>query len=199
MKCLFHRMLDEAEFLSDFGIRSMSKYHDHHPYEFAAAGKRFSVGYVPGDSDTRIFGGNSNWRGPIWMPLNYLIIESLYRFHTYYGEDFLIECPVGSGRMLSLAEAADHVIERLCRIFLPGADGARPVFGGDPRFAGPDFADNLLFYEYFHGDTGRGIGAAHQTGWTGLIAVLLQLRAAARAGKAKAAARAAADQLAAGE
>jgi Glycosyl hydrolase family 63 C-terminal domain len=180
VKCLLHRMLDESEFLSDFGIRSMSKYHERQPYEFECAGRRFSVAYVPGDSDSRIFGGNSNWRGPIWMPLNYLIVESLYRFHSYYGDEFQVECPVGSGHMLSLAEVADEVTERLCRIFLPGSNGKRPVFGGDGRFSGPDFRDHLLFYEYFHGDSGRGLGAAHQTGWTGLIVLLLQMRAAAR-------------------
>ncbi len=179
-KCLLARMLDEAEFLSDFGIRSMSKHHERHPYEFEGAGRRFSVGYVPGDSDSRIFGGNSNWRGPIWIPLNFLIIESLYRFHTYYGDEFRVECPVGSGRLLSLAEVADHIGERLCRIFLPGAGGERPLFGGDPRVRAPEFRDHLLFYEYFHGDTGRGLGASHQTGWTGLVALLLRMRAAAR-------------------
>jgi hypothetical protein len=198
MKCLLQRMLDETEFLSEYGVRSMSKYHEGHPYEFEAAGQRFSVGYVPGDSDSRIFGGNSNWRGPIWMPLNYLIIESLFQFHRYYGDDFRVECPTGSGRMLSLAEVADEVIDRLCRIFLRDRDGARPVFGGDPRFSSPGFRDHVLFYEYFHGDSGRGIGAAHQTGWTGLIAVLLQLRAAARNRAAAVTEAAARDPIAAG-
>ena len=196
MKCLLHRMLDETEFLSDYGIRSLSKYHQRHPYEFDCAGERFSVSYVPGDSDSRMFGGNSNWRGPIWMPLNYLIVESLRRFHSYYGDDFRVECPVGSGRMLSLAEVADEITDRLCRLFVRDATGARPVFGGDARFAAPGFRDHVLFYEYFHGDSGRGLGAAHQTGWTGLVASLLQLRAAARrdaAGEAAAPDKAAAD------
>ena len=196
MKCLLNRMLDESEFLSQFGIRSMSKYHQRHPYEVDCAGQRFSIDYVPGDSDTRIFGGNSNWRGPIWMPLNYLIIELLYRFHSYYGDEFRVECPVGSGRMLSLVEVADEIIDRLCRIFLRGADGARPVFGGDARFRGPQFRDHALFYEYFHGDNGRGLGAAHQTGWSGLIAVLLQMRAAARSKTAAQAAAGSRDQIA---
>ena len=180
MKCLLSRMLDENEFLSDFGIRSLSKHHERHPYEFDCAGRQFRLDYVPGDSDSRIFGGNSNWRGPIWMPLNYLIIESLYRFHSYYGDEFTVECPVGSGRMRNLAEVANEIIDRLCRIFLPGDDGARPVFGADKRFGGPGFRDHLLFYEYFHGDSGRGLGAAHQTGWSGLIAVLLSMRATSR-------------------
>ncbi len=181
MKCLLRRMLDENEFLSEFGIRSMSKHHQQHPYEFDCAGRCFTVSYVPGDSDSRIFGGNSNWRGPIWMPLNYLIIESLQRFHSYYGDDFRVECPTGSGNMLSLAEIADEIAGRLCRLFLPGANGARPFSGDDPRLAGPLFRDHLLFHEYFHGESGRGLGAAHQTGWTGLIASLLQVRSAARA------------------
>ena len=198
MKCLLQRMLDETEFLSDYGVRSLSKYHEHHPYEFDAAGQRFSVGYVPGDSDSRIFGGNSNWRGPIWMPLNFLIIESLLQFHRYYGDDFLVECPSGSGRMASLAGVADEVINRLCGIFLRDDKGSRPVFGGDKRFAGPLFHDNLLFYEYFHGDSGRGIGAAHQTGWTGLIAVLIEMRAKARAQAAAASEAVARDAVAAG-
>jgi len=128
-----------------------------------------------------MFGGNSNWRGPIWMPLNYLIVESLQRFHSYYGDDFRVECPVGSGRMLTLAEVADEIAGRLCRLLLPDETGQRPVFGGDPRLAGPGFRDQLLFHEYFHGDSGRGLGAAHQTGWTGLIAVLLRMRSSARA------------------
>jgi hypothetical protein len=198
MKCLLKRMLDESEFLSDFGIRSLSKHHERHPYEVDFGGRRFSLDYVPGDSDSRIFGGNSNWRGPIWMPLNYLIIESLYRFHSYYGDDFQVECPVGSGRMRSLAEVADEIIDRLCRIFLPGDDGGRPVFGADPRFRGRQFCDHLLFYEYFHGDNGRGLGASHQTGWSGLIAVLLGMRAAARSAAAAQPAAAAPEPLVAG-
>ena len=179
MKCLLRRALDESEFLSDFGVRSLSKDHRQHPFEFVVGGREFSVGYVPGDSDTRIFGGNSNWRGPIWLPLNYLLIESLDRFHSYYGDDFKIECPTGSGRLLTLAEIADELGRRLCRLFLPDATGARPLFGGDHRFAGPDFRDHLPFHEYFHGDSGRGLGASHQTGWTGLIAPLLARRSGA--------------------
>jgi hypothetical protein len=181
MKALLRRMLDETEFLSEYGVRSLSKYHERHPYQFEGGGRYFTIGYVPGDSDSRMFGGNSNWRGPIWMPLNYLIVESLQRFHSYYGDDFRVECPVGSGRMLNLAEVADEIALRLCRLFLPDRSGERPMFGGDPRFAAAHFRNHLLFHEYFHGDTGRGLGAAHQTGWSGLIASLLMMRAANRA------------------
>jgi hypothetical protein len=122
-----------------------------------------------------VFGGNSNWRGPIWMPVNFLLIESLYRFHSYYGDDFRIECPVGSGTMLHLGEVAAELSRRLCRIFLRGPDGQRPVFGDSPiEQKDPHFRDNVLFYEFFHGDTGRGLGASHQTGWTALVALLLR-------------------------
>ena len=139
---------------------------------------RFSVGYVPGESTIGVFGGNSNWRGPIWMPVNFLLIESLRRFHSYYGDDFQVECPVGSGKLMNLTEVADEITRRLCR-HLPARRGRaapglrRPIRRQDR----PDFRDDLLFYEYFHGDTGRGLGAAHQTGWTGLIALLLQAAA----------------------
>jgi hypothetical protein len=180
MKRLLRRMLDETEFLADYGIRSLSKFHERTHYEIDDGGHRFGIEYVPGDSSTQVFGGNSNWRGPIWMPLNYLIIESLHRFHAYYGDDFKVECPVGSGRMLSLYEVADEITERLCRIFLRGNNGCRPVFGPEQNPATAAFCDLPLFYEYFHGDNGRGLGASHQTGWTGLIALLLQFRAAAQ-------------------
>jgi hypothetical protein len=175
MKRLLNRMLDEVAFLSDFGIRSMSKFYEEHPYVFERAGHRFTISYVPGDSATEVFGGNSNWRGPIWMPVNFLLIESLYRFHSYYGEDFRIECPVGSGTMLHLGEVAAELSRRLCRIFLREPDGKRPVFGDSPiEQTDPHFRDNVLFYEFFHGDTGRGLGASHQTGWTALVALLLR-------------------------
>ena len=177
MKRLLSRMLDETAFLSDFGVRSLSKFHGEHPYVFESAGHQFSIGYVPGDSATEVFGGNSNWRGPIWLPVNFLLIESLYRFHSYYGDDFRIECPVGSGTMLHLGEVADELSRRLCRIFLRGPDGQRPVFGASPiEQKDPHFRDNVLFYEFFHGDTGRGLGASHQTGWTALVAKLLMPR-----------------------
>jgi Glycosyl hydrolase family 63 C-terminal domain len=175
MKRLLRRMLDESEFLSDYGVRSLSKFHEKNPYVFEHAGHRFSVGYVPGDSISGTFGGNSNWRGPVWMPVNFLIIESLQRFHSYYGDDFKVECPTGSGRLLHLGEIAVELARRLCRIFQSDEFGNRAVFGGSPLHRDdPQFRDHLLFYEYFHGDTGRGIGAAHQTGWTGLTALLLE-------------------------
>jgi Glycosyl hydrolase family 63 C-terminal domain len=174
MKRLLTRMLDETAFLSNFGVRSLSKFYEEHPYEFESAGQQFSISYVPGDSASNVFGGNSNWRGPIWMPVNFLIIESLQRFHSYYGDDFKIECPVGSGTLLHLGEVATELSRRLCGIFLRSADGRRPVFGDSPiEQKDPHFRDNVLFYEFFHGDTGRGLGASHQTGWTALIAFLL--------------------------
>src|SRR6266849_238385 len=182
MKCLLNRMLDETAFLSDFGVRSLSKFYGENPYVLERAGHRFEVRYVPGDSDSGVFGGNSNWRGPIWMPVNFLIIESLQRFHSYYGDDFKVECPTGSGRLCHLGEVAGALSRRLCRIFLRDENGRRPVLG-DRRIEQEDihFRDNVLFYEYFHGDTGRGLGASHQTGWTGLIALLLRSYGAAAA------------------
>src|SRR5262249_16489187 len=149
-------------------------FHETNPYVFEHAGHRFGVGYLPGESNSGMFGGNSNWRGPIWMPVNFLIIESLWRFHSYYGDEFKVECPTGSGRLLHLGEVAAELGRRLCRLFLLDDDGNRPVFGGSAVHRDdPSFRDNLLFHEFFHGDSGRGLGAAHQTGWTGLIALLL--------------------------
>ncbi|MDQ2801594.1 MAG: glucosidase, partial [Pseudomonadota bacterium] len=167
MKALLRRALDEAEFLSPYGVRSVSKHHAANPYVFEHRGSRFEIGYVPGDSATQAFGGNSNWRGPVWMPVNMLLIDSLRRFHRYYGDEFLVECPTGSGKMLHLGQVADELSVRLSRLFLRGADGRRPAMGE----ARED--DPVLFHEYFDGDTGRGLGASHQTGWTALIAVLL--------------------------
>jgi len=182
LKALLSRMLDENEFLSDYGIRALSKFHENHPFEFEHEGQRFGVGYVPGESTSGLFGGNSNWRGPIWMPVNFLLIESLRRFHRYYGDEFQVECPTGSGNLMSLAEVADEIASRLARIFLPDENGNRPVFGKAAVWRDdPNFRENILFYEYFHGDTGRGIGASHQTGWTGLISLLLRKRARAGA------------------
>jgi Mannosylglycerate hydrolase MGH1-like glycoside hydrolase domain/Glycosyl hydrolase family 63 C-terminal domain len=177
MKRLLKRALDATEFLSEYGIRALSRTYSDNPYVFEHEGHQFSVGYVPGESATTLFGGNSNWRGPIWMPVNYLLIESLYEFHRYYGEDFKVECPTGSGQFLTLREVAEEISRRLGRIFLRDSTGRRPVFG-DNRIAqeDPAFRDHLLFYEYFHGDTGRGVGASHQTGWTGLVALLLHPR-----------------------
>ena len=177
MKRLLRRMLDETEFLSDYGIRAISKYHDANPYVFNVNGSDLAVKYLPAESDSGLFGGNSNWRGPIWFPVNYLLIESMQKFHHYYGDDFLIECPTGSGNMVSINEAAAEVGRRLTRIFLKDAEGRRPVFAHHPHMqADPHFRDHLLFYEYFDGDSGRGVGAGHQTGWTGLVAKLLQPR-----------------------
>jgi hypothetical protein len=174
MTRLLRRMLDETAFLSDHGVRALSKEHQQHPYELWVQGQKFSVDYQPAESRSGLFGGNSNWRGPVWMPMNYLLHESLLRFHGYYGDDFKVECPVGSGRMLTLTEAAAELRRRLCSLFLADAQGRRPVLGQYPLLRDdPHFRDHLLFFEYFDGDSGRGVGASHQTGWTGLIAVLL--------------------------
>jgi len=168
-------MLDESEFFSDYGIRAVSKFHDEHPYEFWVGGTCFGVKYTPGESTTSLFGGNSNWRGPIWMPVNYLLIESLQRFHYYYGNDFKLECPTGSGVLMTLNEVADEISKRLSALFLTNQDGKRPFLGDNDKLQNdPHFNSYILFYEYFHGDNGRGVGASHQTGWTGLVAKLLQ-------------------------
>ena len=187
MKRLLSRMLDETEFLSDYGVRSLSKYHEKNPYVFEHAGNQISVDYVPGDCATSVFGGNSNWRGPVWFPVNYLLIESLQRFHSYYGDDFKVECPVGSGNFLHLGEVAAELSRRLCRLFLRDDSGRRPVFGDSAiEQENPDFRDNLLFYEFFDGDTGKGLGAAHQTGWTALVSLLLRTYPTARTADAAA-------------
>ena len=177
MKQLLRRMLDETEFLSEFGVRALSRYHAEHPYEFDVNGGRLVVAYQPAESDTGFFGGNSNWRGPVWFPVNFLIIESLQKFHYYYGDDLKVECPTGSGNYMTIKEVSEELTRRLARIFLKGPDGKRPVYGHDAHMqTDPHFRDHLQFYEYFHGDTGRGVGASHQTGWTALIAKLLQPR-----------------------
>ncbi len=174
MKRLLRRMLDETEFLSDFGVRALSKVHKDHPYVFRANGTELSVSYQPGESESGLFGGNSNWRGPIWFPVNFLLVESLHRFHRYYGDDFRIECPTGSGVFLSIREVAVELSRRLSMLFRRDAAGRRPVLGDVEKYqTDPHFRDYVLFHEYFHGDTGRGVGASHQTGWTGLIAKLL--------------------------
>jgi hypothetical protein len=178
MKCLLRRLLDETEFLSDYGVRAISKHHEREPYRLNFDGNSLEVKYWPAESLSGLFGGNSNWRGPIWMPLNYLIIESLQKFHHYYGDDFKVECPTGSGRFMTINEVANELACRLSRIFLKDADGKRPAFNHHATLQNdPHFRDHLQFYEYFHGDNGRGVGASHQTGWTGLIAKLLQPRA----------------------
>jgi Glycosyl hydrolase family 63 C-terminal domain len=174
MKRLLSRMLDETEFLSDYGVRSLSKFYEQNPYVFQHAGHEIEVHYVPAEARSGLFGGNSNWRGPIWFPVNSLIIESLRRFHSYYGDDFKVECPVGSGRFLHLGEVAAELSRRLCRLFLRDEKGHRPVFGNSPiQQENPRFRDNVLFYEFFDGDTGRGCGASHQTGWTGVVTLVL--------------------------
>jgi hypothetical protein len=171
------RVLDETEFLSDYGIRSVSKYHAAHPYVFQQDGQSFSVEYSPGEGTTRIYGGNSNWRGPIWMPINYLIVEALHKFYKFYGDAFQMEYPTGSGKFLSLENIANELSRRLQRLFLKEPSGRRPFLGDyNQQWEDANFGDALQFFEYFHGDTGRGLGASHQTGWTGLIALLLHPR-----------------------
>jgi hypothetical protein len=177
MKRLLARMLDENEFLSDYGIRGLSKLHQAHPYVFHFAGQEFKVSYQPAESDSGLFGGNSNWRGPIWFPINYLLIESLQKFHHYYGDDFKVEYPTGSGQYVTINDVAKNISQRLCRIFLRDENGYRAFYGSNEKFqTDQHFRDHIWFYEYFHGDNGRGVGASHQTGWTGLIAKLLQPR-----------------------
>jgi hypothetical protein len=169
-------MLDEREFLSPFGIRSLSRYHEDHPYVFDVGTQQYRVSYLPAESDSGMFGGNSNWRGPIWMPVNALIIRALLQYHAYYGDAFTIECPTGSGQRLTLYEVAAELSRRLSSIFLRDQQGQRPVYGGSGKFQDdPHWRDLLLFYEYFHGDNGAGLGASHQTGWTGLVARLMHL------------------------
>ena len=169
-------MLDEKEFLSPFGVRALSRIHEDHPYTYRAAGQEFRVGYLPGDSDNGMFGGNSNWRGPIWMPVNMLILRALFQYYLYYGDSFTIECPTGSGKQMNLFEVAKEIVARLSGIFLQDGQGKRPVHGTSRKFQeDPHWRDYPLFYEYFHGDTGAGVGASHQTGWTGVIARLMHL------------------------
>jgi hypothetical protein len=163
-----------ARMLSPFGLRSLSRHHADHPYVFHAAGQQFRVSYLPAESDTGTFGGNSNWRGPIWFPVNVLVIRALFQYYTYYGDAFTVECPTGSGRRMTLYEVARDIGRRLASIFSKAPDGRRPVFGGARNFQkDPHWRDCLLFYEYFHADNGAGLGASHQTGWTGVIARIL--------------------------
>jgi hypothetical protein len=173
---VLHYLLDENEFLSPHGIRSVSRFHQAHPHVCRTGGQENRLVYVPGDSDSGMFGGNSNWRGPVWFPVNYLLIEALERYHHFYGEALRVECPTGSGRSMNLAEVACELAARLTRIFLPDAQGCRPCHGSERRFADdPHWQDLILFYEYFHGDNGRGVGASHQTGWTALVVRLLEM------------------------
>jgi len=170
------KMLDENEFLGPYGIRSLSKFHEQHPYIFRVDGQEHRVDYLPAESNTGMFGGNSNWRGPVWMPVNALIIRALLNFHLYYGDNFKIECPTGSGKLMNLFEVSKEIANRLTRIFLRDADGRRPVYGATEKFQkDPFWRENILFYEYFQGDNGAGLGASHQTGWTGLVAKLIEL------------------------
>jgi len=167
-------MLDEEEFLSPHGVRSLSRYHKDHPYVIPVGGQEYRVGYEPAESTTGVFGGNSNWRGPVWFPVNFLIVESLQKYHHFFGDDLKVACPTGSGRLMSLWSVAADISRRLSRLFLVGADGRRPVFGGTEKFqSDPHWRGMPLFYEYFHGDNGAGLGASHQTGWTGVVAKLL--------------------------
>jgi len=175
-KCLGH-MLNPDEFLSDFGIRSLSKVHEKTPFVFTHGGEQNEVRYTPGESNTSMFGGNSNWRGPIWFPTNFLIIEALERYYYFYGDSFLIEYPTGSGRQVTLKEIAIDLCDRLISLFLPAKDGNRPCFGDAPRYNEvPHWQNLLLFHEYFHAETGEGLGASHQTGWTSLVLRLIRDR-----------------------
>jgi len=170
LRRILSKMLDENEFLSPYGIRSLSKFHQRHPYVLQVSGQEYRVSYLPAESNTGMFGGNSNWRGPVWMPVNALLIRALLNFYLYYGDTFKIECPTGSGKMMNLFEVAKDISDRLTRIFLRDERGRRAVYGGTEKFqTDPHWRDHILFYEYFHGDNGAGLGASHQTGWTGVV------------------------------
>jgi hypothetical protein len=170
-------MLDPNEFLSDHGIRSLSRSYQQEPYSVSLRDQTFTVAYEPAESTTGMFGGNSNWRGPIWFPMNFILIYALYRWYSYLGPDFKVECPTGSGKLLDLQQVSTELAQRLIRIFT-SQDGARPVYGSSAKFQkDPYWRDLILCYEYFHGDNGAGIGASHQTGWTGLVARLIQITA----------------------
>jgi hypothetical protein len=176
LRRILSKMLDEGEFLSPYGIRSISKFHQQHPFVFYVSGQEYRVDYLPAESSTGMFGGNSNWRGPIWMPVNLIIIRALLQYYLYYGDNFKIECPTGSGNVMNLFEVAREIADRLIGIFIRDESGRRAVYGGAEKFqTDPQWRDHILFYEYFHGDNGAGLGASHQTGWTGVIARLIQL------------------------
>jgi hypothetical protein len=169
-------MLDENEFLSPYGIRSLSRYHLEHPFEFKIQGQQYKVQYLPAESSTGMFGGNSNWRGPVWMPVNGLLIRALLNLYQFYGDDFKVQCPTGSGKYMTLYEVAEELGRRLTSIFLRDERGRRPVYGASSKFQeDPHWREYVLFYEYFHGENGAGLGASHQTGWTGAIARLIDL------------------------
>ncbi len=176
LRRILSKMLDENEFLSPYGIRSLSKFHEQNPYILHVGGQEYRVDYLPGESNSGMFGGNSNWRGPVWMPVNTMIIRALLNFYLYYGDNFTIECPTGSGKMLNLFEVSKEIADRLSRIFLRNEQKRRPIYGGTEKFqSDPHWRDHILFYEYFHGDNGSGLGASHQTGWSGLVAKSIQL------------------------
>jgi hypothetical protein len=176
LRRILARMLDEERFFAPCGIRSLSRWHRDHPYDLDVAGQHFHVGYLPGDSDSGMFGGNSNWRGPVWVPVNLLIIRALLQFHLYYGDQWKVDCPTGSGRRMNLFEIAREIAARLASPFLRDSTGRRPVYGGTEKFqTDPHWRDLILFYEYYQGDNGAGIGASHQTGWSGTVAKLIQL------------------------
>jgi Glycosyl hydrolase family 63 C-terminal domain len=176
LRKVLSKMLDENEFLSPYGIRALSRYHAEHPYVFRSGGQEYRVSYLPAESDSGMFGGNSNWRGPIWMPVNGLIIRALLQYYTYYGNGFIVECPTGSRQKMTLYQVAEELTRRLTSIFLREKDGHRAVYGGTKKFQeDPHWRDYISFYEYFHGDNGAGLGASHQTGWTGLIAGAMHL------------------------
>jgi hypothetical protein len=176
------KVLDENEFLGPYGIRSLSRYHADHPYVIQASGQEYRVRYVPAESDSGMFGGNSNWRGPVWMPVNILVIRALVNFYAFYGNDFTVECPTGSGRCMNLYQVAEEITRRLSKTFLRNEEGKRPVYGGTQKFQDdPHWRDLVLFYEYFHGDNGAGLGASHQTGWTGIIARAMHMFATSTA------------------
>ena len=176
LESVLRYLLDENEFLSPFGIRSLSKVHEKHPFVFHAGGQEHRVSYLPAESNTGMFGGNSNWRGPIWMPVNALIVRGLLSLYQFYGDDFTVECPTGSGNRMTLFEVAKEITRRLSSMFLRNEKGERPVYGGTRKFQDdPHWRDLILFYEYFHADNGAGLGASHQTGWTGTVARLLDV------------------------
>jgi hypothetical protein len=176
LRRILSKMLDENEFLGPHGLRALSKFHERHPYKFYVNGQEHRVDYLPAESDNGMFGGNSNWRGPVWMPVNVILIRALLNYFTYYGDSFKVECPTGSGRMMNLFEVAKEIADRLAGIFLKDKSGRRPVYGGTKMFQeDPHWRDYILFYEYIHGDNGAGLGASHQTGWTGAVASLIQI------------------------
>ena len=176
LRKILSRMLDENEFFGPHGIRSISKFHEKHPYALHVDGEEYRVDYLPAESNTGMFGGNSNWRGPVWMPVNIMLIRALQQFYLYYGDNFKIECPTGSGKQMNLFEVSRELSDRLTSTYTRDEEGKRPVFGGSEKFqTDPHWRDHILFYEYYHGDNGAGLGASHQTGWSGVVAKLIQV------------------------